>query len=135
MRRPSGSWRSVLVWAALILVATTIPLADATLRTSLPWADKAVHLVLYLVLGGLVGAALSAGSRTSAGAWVAGLLGLAIFAAMDEAHQHWLPHRVASVSDWIADVVGATAGLVAGVLLGTDARPFRADEDRNREAS
>ncbi|MCL7972892.1 MAG: VanZ family protein [marine benthic group bacterium] len=119
-----------MVWAALILVATTIPLADTALRTSIPWADKAVHLVLYLVLGGLVGAALSAGGHTSAGAWAAALLGLLVFAAMDEAHQHWLPHRVASVSDWIADVVGATVGLAAGMLLGTDTRPPRAGEER-----
>ena len=60
MRRPSGSWRSVAVWAVLILVATTVPFTDLVLRTPTLWLDKLVHGVLYLVLGWLVGAAFAA---------------------------------------------------------------------------
>ena len=51
MRGPSGSWRSVAAWAVLILVATTVPVADLVTRAPALWLDKFVHGGLYLVLG------------------------------------------------------------------------------------
>ncbi len=109
-------------WAGLILVATSVPVADVALRSPVPWADKVVHGVLYLVLGGLLGVALAVRGRTGLGTWALALLSLAVFAALDEAHQTWLPHRVASTSDWVADVIGATLGLALGMRLGADVR-------------
>ena len=128
MRRPSGSWRSVAAWAGLILIATSVPLADIGLKTPASWADKAVHGALYLVLGGLVGVALAVRGRSGVGAWLLALLSLAVFAALDEAHQTWLPQRVASASDWVADVIGATLGLVLGMRLGADVRATRRED-------
>jgi len=117
LRRVSGSWRSVTAWAVLILVATTIPVADLADRLPVPWLDKLVHGGLYFVLGWLAGAALGAAGRRSIGAWLAGWLGLAVFGALDELHQLWIPGRITSVGDWSADLVGATLGLVAGMLF------------------
>ncbi|MEK6253910.1 MAG: VanZ family protein [Gemmatimonadales bacterium] len=117
MRGPSGSWRSVAAWAVLILVATTVPAMNLVVRAPALWLDKFVHGGLYLVLGWLVGAALCAMGRRGVGAWFFGLLALAAFAFVDEAHQQWLPTRVASRGDWAADVVGATIGLTLGMIL------------------
>ena len=117
MRRPSGSWRSVAAWAALILIATTVPLTDIASRVPVPWLDKLVHGTLYLVLGWLVGAALCATGRRNAGAWTSAALALSVFALLDEVHQRWLPGRVASLGDWAADAVGATIGLAVGMIL------------------
>ena len=117
MRGPSGSWRSVAVWAVLILVATTVPVTNLMVRAPALWLDKFVHGGLYLVLGWLVGAALCAMGRRGVGAWFYGLLALATFAFLDEAHQRWLPTRVASPGDWAADVAGATIGLTLGMIL------------------
>ena len=117
MRGPSGSWRSVAAWAVLILVATTVPVADLVTRAPALWLDKFVHGGLYLVLGWLVGAALCAMGRRGVAAWLVGLLGLAGFALLDEVHQRWLPGRVASLGDWAADVAGATVGLTLGMIL------------------
>jgi VanZ family protein len=107
----------VVAWAILILVATTVPTSGLTERLSLPGLDKLVHGGLYFVLGWLVAAALSVAGRRSTGGFVAGLVGLAAFAALDEVHQLWIPGRLTSVGDWTADVVGATLGLAAGMLL------------------
>lgn len=123
MRGPSGSWRSVAAWAVLILVATTVPVTNLVVRAPALWLDKLVHGGLYLVLGWLVGAALCAMGRRGVGAWFIGLLALAAFALLDEAHQQWLPTRVASAGDWAADVAGATIGLTAGMILWNVLKP------------
>lgn len=129
MRRPSGSWRTVAAWACLILIATTVPVTDFAVRRSTWWLDELVHGTLYLVLGWLVGLALGAAGRRSAGAWMIALPALAIFALLDELHQRWLPGRVASLGDWSADVVGATIGLTAGMLLWGRLQPRRTEAD------
>jgi VanZ family protein len=107
----------VVAWAILILVATTVPATDLTERLSVMGVDKLVHGGLYFVLGWLVAAALCAMDHRAIAGFVTGLLGLASFAALDEAHQLWIPGRVTSVGDWTADLVGATLGLAAGMLV------------------
>lgn len=135
MRRPRGSWRAVAAWAGLILVATTVPLTDVAARLPVPLLDKLVHGGLYMVLGWLVGAALCAAGRRSTGAWVGAALALALFGLLDEVHQRWVPGRVASLDDWAADVIGATIGLAAGMILWNALQPRdRAEPLDDREA-
>lgn len=134
MRGPSGSWRSVAAWAALILVATTVPVAEFVTRAPPLWLDKLVHGGLYLVLGWLVGAALCATGRRRVTDWLVGLLALAVFALLDEAHQRWVPGRVASLGDWAADMAGATIGLTLGMILWNVLQPPKRPEPvTNRE--
>jgi len=128
LRGPSGSWRSVAVWAVLILVATTVPVTDFVTRVPALWLDKFVHGGLYLVLGWLVGAALCAMGRRGFAAWLVGLLALAAFALLDEVHQRWLPGRVTSLGDWAADVAGATIGLTLGMILWNVLQPPKRPE-------
>lgn len=123
MRRFSGSWRPVAAWAVLILIATTVPLADVMVRAPVTWLDKLVHGALYLVFGWLVGLALCASGRRSVGAGLLAVAALAAFAALDEWHQKWLPGRVPNVGDWSADIAGATIGLVVGMVLWNALRP------------
>jgi len=113
----------------LILIATTVPLTDLTLRAPVPWLDKLVHGALYLVLGWLVGAALCATGRCGVRARMTALMALSMFALLDEVHQRWLPGRVASPGDWAADVVGATIGLAVGMILWKCAPATEAEGD------
>jgi VanZ family protein len=124
LRRLAGSWRSVAAWAVLILIATTVPLTDVVSRAPVSWLDKLVHGALYLVLGWLVGLALSASGRRGVGAGLLAVAGLAVFALLDEVHQRWLPGRVPSVGDWSADIVGATIGLAAGLIMWSALHPL-----------
>ena len=104
-----GRWLAALAWAALIFAGTSIPGRD--LPSAFPHADKLVHLGLYGVLGFLVGRALRAGRTPAARTLVTALGAMALFAAADEWHQQFVPGRSTDAVDWLADLVGATAGL------------------------
>jgi len=116
------------VWALVILTATSVPASNVP--SGLPqWTDKIVHFALYCVLGFLAVRALRAPTPIPAaakaeariGAWVAAgwlvLALLAIFAGVDEYHQHWIRGRVPSSGDWIADVLGAGFGIAIGTHI------------------
>lgn len=86
--------------------------------------DYVAHGVAYAVLGGLYVRALAAG-RLPEMRWslvpLAGLFG-ALYGLSDEFHQSFIPGRHASVSDLIADTVGALAGAALAALIGSALR-------------
>jgi VanZ family protein len=107
-------WLPPALWAAAILVLTSIPNPDVG-STGFPGADKLVHLVLYLVLGWL---AIRASGDGAAGARVLStVVAIALFAAADEWHQRWIPGRGPDLLDWGADVLGGIVGVAAARLL------------------
>lgn len=106
------AWAAPLAWSAAILIATSIP--GDQLPPAFPYADKFVHLGIYGVLGVLVGRACRLDrrpSRTGAVGVVRWVCAIALFAAFDEWHQDFIPGRASDSTDWLMDVVGATAGL------------------------
>lgn len=114
-RAPEGAapwarrWAPVLAWGAVILVLTSWP--DPTAGFEIGVADKFAHFGVYAILGWLAARAMLP-SRT-AGRVVAVVTALAVFAALDEVHQLWIPDRSATVADWVADLVGLATGLLA----------------------
>ena len=97
-------WIPVLLWAAFILTATSIPTVPVAPAAG---TDKLGHLAMYAVLGFLaLRAAWDGTPRTIA----VTLAAIALFGAVDEWHQHFLPTRSAEFADWVADVAGATLG-------------------------
>ena len=89
---------------------TSIPGSDIP-SVGVPHVDKAMHFGLYAVLGALAALAVDpARDRRRRGLLV--LVAIAAFAAVDEWHQRFIPGRSADAADWIADVVGATCGLL-----------------------
>ena len=106
-------WVAVAAWATVIVVATSLP--GRMVPPAFPHADKLVHLASYAALGALVARALRTGRtrprslRTLAGAAAT----VALFAAGDEWHQQFIPGRSADRVDWLADLIGAAAGLAA----------------------
>jgi VanZ family protein len=112
----------VAAWAAAILVGTSIP--GRALPPAFPHADKLVHLVLYGGLGFLAARAQLLGAvGRRAGRLLAVIAGVALFGAFDEWHQDFIPGRSSDRIDWLADVVGATAGLlVATTTLRSEQR-------------
>ena len=79
--------------------------------------DKFQHLLAYAVL------ALAAGlwptrafwSRRPALAFFATALAAALYGAIDETHQYFVPGRDCNVWDWLADTLGALLG--AGAIF------------------
>lgn len=99
-------WIPVVLWAGVILVGTSIPNVPGP--PAPPGVDKVAHLAMYAVLGFL---ALRAAWDGAARTLVVTLAAVALFAAVDEWHQAYIPSRSADIADWVADVTGATLGI------------------------
>jgi len=100
-------WAPPLCWAAIILIATSIP------NPNLPSpgrTDLLAHVAMYAPLGFLAARA-AASPRATALVLVA--VACAAFGAVDEWHQQFIPGRFAGVDDWSADTLGAALGVVA----------------------
>jgi VanZ family protein len=99
-----------VAWASLILIATSVPVPGRLVSESPLGADKFVHVALYAVLAWLIYRAVGVISpRVAIGTLaVASLLG-----AVDEWHQKFIPGRVPTTADWIADMIGAGTGIAA----------------------
>jgi VanZ family protein len=98
------------VWVLLILIGTSWP--DITVGPDTPIGfDKVVHFSMYAVLAALVLRATTTYRRISTAVRVA--LALSAFGAADEFHQKFIPNRSTSALDWVADSLGALAGVLA----------------------
>ena len=120
------SWLPPLLWAALILLLTSIPVPE---NVVVPGGDKTVHLLMYAVLG-FLSARAALRSSSSPSTLILVVLAIAIFAAVDEAHQLAIPGRSADRLDWYADMVGASLGAFVALL---EARTRERTPERARE--
>ena len=100
---------------------TSVP-GSVVPEVGIPNIDKVVHFLLYGVLGLLMARALKRDAytrpgtrRPTSGSLVTALLVIGLFAAADEWHQRWIPGRSSDVSDWYADMAGATFALLLAV--------------------
>jgi VanZ family protein len=71
---------------------------------------------MYAIFAWLTARTLLRAGRPLRHAVLIVVLGIALFAVMDEWHQQFIPGRSMDVFDWLADISGATIGtLVAAV--------------------
>ena len=101
-------WLPPALWAAFILVLTSVP-SPPEAPGGIPHLDKLVHFVLYAGLGWLSTRALRIHRPMSL---VVLLMFLVLFAGFDEWHQRFFA-RDPAILDWIADVIGLSAGILA----------------------
>jgi VanZ family protein len=88
--------------------------------------DKVLHAGAYAVFGLFCLRATHGGIRRLRGGPTAWALALGLaYAAFDEWHQSWVPGRMPSLGDWIADLVGLGIACL-GVALWTRTRRSRA---------
>ena len=76
-----------------------------------PW-DKLAHLTWYATLAGFL--VLGLGRR----AWLWVLVGTLLLAGWDEWHQFDQPGRSPGIDDWLADALGALAGVAVVWMMG-----------------
>ena len=110
----SRRWLPPILWAAFILILTSIPGSHIPVLPIRNF-DKVVHLTIYGVLGWLTARAWMNGSRALAVAMLA-IAAISLFGAMDEWHQQFIPQRSMDILDWAADTTGATAGIVLALV-------------------
>jgi VanZ family protein len=106
----SRRWLPPLLWAAFILILTSIPGSHIPVPP-FRYFDKVVHLAIYGVLGWLTARAWTNGSRASAAA-LAAIIVVSCFGAFDEWHQQFIPQRSMELLDWAADTTGAALGAI-----------------------
>ena len=95
------------VLAAKVWVASWLPMASAIDQLdATAQSDKLVHASLFVVLG-----ALAARSWPQPRQRWRALAGLLLLGVLTEALQSLIPGRSASLGDWLADALGACAGL------------------------
>ena len=132
-------------WAALIfLLSSESEPPDPAGLSGRPGWSQAAHFGLYFVLGALLyrafwGARGNGQGAAGSGKWAgaghgrrapgegpgrmplqACLLALAagaVYAATDELHQSFVPMRQADFLDWLVDVIGVLAGMLAVLAL------------------
>ena len=117
-----SAWASlgVLLTVALILIATLAPLGGGLSGCPLGMPCWAWHVLLFALLGVPVAlryATSRAAVRSPVRVLLMVLLGLWLFAALDELAQNWIDGREPALEDWIADMAGALIGLAVGSLL------------------
>ena len=95
-------------WVAFTLTLTSIP--NPVFGPSFPGADTIAHFSFYGVMGFLfVLWRREIGTGTAAAVvWAA--IFAALFGAVDEFHQQWIPGRSMDLLDWVADFTGGVAG-------------------------
>lgn len=115
MPNDTSSYSAVLRIPPAILIAVSIWLLSSLPTVPLPGtpgADKVAHFIAYAALGAACALALSITSlesRKASLSLIAALLS-ALYGAADELHQYYVPGRVTSLSDWLADLGGSLTG-------------------------
>lgn len=109
-----SAWLPVLVLEMGIIFLSSRP--QPPVPSSIPHLDKVLHFMEYAALGALLFRAFHlSGARTREA--VASVLALAALLGLgDEKLQSHVPGRDSSITDWFADVAGATAGVWFGII-------------------
>jgi VanZ family protein len=99
------------LWCAAIWMLSDRPDPESLVGFDVPLWDKLQHGLAYAV-GGFLAACLATSDRRGR-AMFAGVAFCALWGALDEVHQSWVPDRDSSGLDVVADVIGGAAGAAA----------------------
>ena len=108
-------WWPPVIWLGAILTATSLP-GSFLPAAHIPFADKAVHFVMYGGLGLLLARAMHNPPRTTRlRVILAAFLMVAAIGALDEWHQRYIQGRSTEFADWMADSAGGLIGALIWV--------------------
>ncbi len=105
------------IYWIILLVLTTLPGRDLP-KTGIN--DKIEHFTAYFFLGFLLSLTLLFQNKyykiKKYFAFFAGFI-IALYAALDEIHQLFIPGRDCDIFDWTADMIGASIGILLIIFL------------------
>jgi VanZ family protein len=120
------AWGPAATWATVLFLLSEF--RGFTPNVWFAVHDKLVHLLLYGVLGATLSWAKRMSDR-SVPHWALLSLGLA-YGVVDELHQRFVPNRVSSVDDLVADAIGLVIGYVVMLLVWNVVGRFRTQPSR-----
>lgn len=99
------------LWGGFLFLITSWPNPPSVPPGGLP-LDKVTHSFLYAVQAFLLYRAIAWKGRAGlSGSRILAVVGtMALWGALDEVHQEWIPGRMMDSGDLFADVAGATVG-------------------------
>lgn len=111
------------LWGGFLFLLTSWPNPPAVRAGGFP-LDKLTHFLLYAVEAFLLSRAISWPDRSGLGGsrFLAVVLTMALWGAVDEVHQEWIPGRMMDSGDLAADVAGAAAGALSAGVRGRGGR-------------
>jgi VanZ family protein len=106
------------LWGGFLFLLTSWPNPPAVAAGGFP-LDKLTHSLLYAVEAFLLSRAITwPGRRGFNGSRILVVIGMmALWGALDEAHQEWIPGRMMDSADLAADIAGATAGVLLAAAM------------------
>ena len=113
--------RIMIAWLVVVAAVAVASLLPAAAPPGAWGFDKFVHFAVFLALATVPAAVLPRLPRTLALLWAGGFL-LAVGLGIETA-QTFVPGRVGSVADLLADALGVLAGAVAGRQVSRRLRP------------
>ena len=117
---PPRAWALVAAaayWLALF-VATHLPGDDRVdPQRVIPHLDKAIHAAAFAGLGFLLAFGISGWWKPGPRLYLSVIALLGLYATVDELSQGLVSRRYSDLRDWVADIVGAIAGVAVFGLL------------------
>jgi len=107
----------LIIYWLILFIATTLP---AERLPSVGFSDKINHFLAYFALAVLVNLTLIYQRKSRflfEKAQIATIVICLFYGALDEIHQLLVPGRSAETLDWVADALGAFAGVLIVYLL------------------
>lgn len=126
MIRALIAWGPAATWATVLFLLSEF--RGFTPNVWFAVHDKLVHLFLYGVLGATLGWARRMSGR-SIPHWLLLSLGIG-YGVVDELHQRFVPDRVTSFDDLVADAIGVVVGYVTVLTVWAVVARFRAQPSR-----
>ena len=124
LRSFCSSWLPVIAYCWLIYWQSSHVTLKAV--SAVDYFDKAIHLVVYAVLGILLYRALACGRRDRPfGCMFLSFLLASVYGLSDEIHQYFVPFRQADLWDVLADCLGSGLGVIAFGWLRHERRPLK----------
>ena len=105
------------VYWLVLFTATSLPIDQLP---SIGLSDKINHFIAFFILSVLLYLTLKFQRKNRFffnKAYLVTIVICLIYGALDEIHQMWIPGRYSEVLDWLADGLGAFAGLVVVTIL------------------
>jgi len=102
----------------VLFIATTIP--APALPDILDFSDKIKHFIAYTGFAFLLSLSLHFQEKYKKFAryfFIYAIIIVAIYGALDEIHQSFVPNRMCEFLDWVADVFGGLAGATISVMF------------------